>query len=101
MGITDFSHQRKIMKAIKDSIKASSFPAHSAPKLPPLSGISGNLAAIDTTGDGKVDSIGVDSTGDGKANSVVKAKGVDTDGDGRIDTACASSTRVKDSYTSK
>ncbi len=55
--------------------------------------------AIDTDGDGKVDSIAVDTTGDGKADKVVKiltridtdgdgnkdSAGVDTDGDGQVD----------------
>ena len=58
-----------------------------------------NNQAIDTTGDGKLDSIAVDTSGDGAADKLVKIQtmmdttgdgivdkvGVDTTGDGKVD----------------
>ena len=41
---------------------------------------------IDTTGDGKIDTLLVDTTGDGKLDTQAKAKEVDSTGDGRLDT---------------
>ena len=50
-------------------------------------GLFGDAAnVLDTTGDGRIDTIILDSTGDGIQDTKLPASGLDTNGDGKIDT---------------
>ena len=49
----------------------------------------------DTTGDNRVDSLAIDTNGDGELDTLLSASGMDTTGDGRVDTMVVGGTVVR------
>ena len=50
------------------------------PRLFSLASARKALRGLDTTGDGKVDSVAMDTTGDGCADTIISASGIDISG---------------------